>query len=318
MLQIFEILTQVAGMIIGVVTFLFQLETELLFGLGSGVTIAVILVASGPITEILLAYTRRWHGSIDEQFANIDNLVNLIVANQPTWVIPADLLAEIKAFRDELRTLIVFCRTPAASPLDRSHRNVALKQAVGLCLTQIKLWAYGQYAAGVLTEENIHALGFLLPGENGGNHERVEATNVKAEVKVTVLNEDAIRVVIDQSAGENAALVQHGWPHGVKNAIIVIYASDGTTEVVRQLTTRLHTDIYMPRESRGKQFAIKAAFLRHVNDTPLFGSQPTFSMPLNTVDLLAILDRQHHEEFEERVRAVEQHRQEVEQLKANV
>jgi hypothetical protein len=34
-------------------------------------------------------------------------------------------------------------------------------------------------------------------------------------------------------------------------------------------------------------------------------------MPLTTEDLHATLDRQHHEDFESQLRAVEQHRQEV-------
>ncbi|MDR1680874.1 MAG: hypothetical protein LBS12_03725 [Prevotellaceae bacterium] len=314
MLPFVEILNQVAGLLNGIVTFLFDTETGLFFGTGGGVTIAVILAAYGPINDLLLAVIRRWHGSINDQFANIDNLVNVIVAHQPTWVIPADLLAEIKALRDELRTSIAFCRTSAASAVDRNHRNVLLKSAVGLCLIQIKMWAYGQYAAGNLTAEDIHVLGFLLPGENGGLHERAEPTDVKAEVKVRVLNEDTIRVVIDQSGGENAALVMHGWPVGIKMALIVVYESDGNTEVLRKMTTHLHNDIQMPRESRGKQFVIKASFLKHVDDAPLFGNQPTFSMPLNTADLLSIVDRQHYEEFEARLRAAEQHRQEVEKI----
>jgi hypothetical protein len=75
-------------------------------------------------------------------------------------------------------------------------------------------------------------------------------------------------VVIDRSAGENAAQVVHGWPSGVKHALIVITAVDGRKEVYRQLTTRLHNDIRMPDGSHGKQFILKAAFLKHVDDKP--------------------------------------------------
>ncbi|MDR1223105.1 MAG: hypothetical protein LBL07_09570 [Tannerella sp.] len=42
--------------------------------------------------------------------------------------------------------------------------------------------------------------------------DRTEATDIVAEVKVKVVNEDFIRVVVDRSAGENAAQVAHGWP----------------------------------------------------------------------------------------------------------
>jgi hypothetical protein len=165
-----------------------------------------------------------------------------------------------------------------------------------------------------MTADDVHLLGFLLPGETGGYHDRTEATDVTAEVKVKVVNEDFIRAVVDQSAGENAAQVVHGWPAGVKNALIVITSADRKTEVYRQVTSRLHNDIRMPDGSHGKQFIIKAAFLKHVDDEPRFGNEPTFSMPLTTEDLAAALDRQHHEEFEAQIREVERQRQEIERL----
>jgi hypothetical protein len=72
----------------------------------------------------------------------------------------------------------------------------------------------------------------------------------------------------------------------------------------------------MPAGSHGKQFIIKASFLKHVNDEPRFGNEPTFSMPLTTEDLAAALDRQHHEEFEAQVRETERQRQELERMQA--
>jgi hypothetical protein len=285
---------------------------------GSGVTLAFALGASANIPEGVLAAGRRWHGTVDEQFSNINNLVNLILANQPAWTIPATLLTQLTDNRDRLQTLIGKCRTTAASQADRTLRNTLLKSTVGLCLLQVRVWAYAEFTADVLTADDVHLLGFLLPGESGGHRSRTEATDVKAEVKVSVVNEDIIRVVIDQSAGENAAQVAHGWPPGVRNAVIVITASDGKTEVYRQITTRLHNDIQMPAGSHGKIFIVKASFLKHLNDVPRFGNEPTFSMPLTTEDLAAALDRQHHEEFEAHVREVERQRQEIERLQAEL
>jgi hypothetical protein len=270
------------------------------------------------ITEGILASARRWHGSIDEQFSNIDNLVNVVTAHQPAWAMSADLLAQLTGNRDRLQELINKCRTNLASTADRELRNTLLKSTVGLCLIQVKIWAYGEFAAGVMAADDVHLLGFLLPGETGGRHNRTEATDVTAEVKVKAVNEDFIRVVVDQSAGENAAQVVHGWPQGVRNAMIVIVSADGKTEVYRQITSRLHNNIRMPAGSHGKQFIIKAAFLRHVDDEPRFGNEPTFSMPLTTEDLAAALDHQHHEEFEAQLQEVERQRQEIERLHAEL
>ncbi|MDR1116451.1 MAG: hypothetical protein LBL33_09990 [Tannerella sp.] len=288
----------------------------LLWAAGSGVTLAFALgaVVQSNISEGILAGARRWHGNIDDQFSSIGNLVDLIQEKQ--WTLPQALLAELLNNYGQLKILIPKCRTNAASARDREHRNVLLKSTVGLCLHQVKLWAYGEYAAGTLTAEDIHNLGFLLPGENGGHHSRTEATRVMAEVSVRVLSSDLIHVVVDQSGGENAAQVVHGWPTGVKQALIVIVSADTKTEVIRQMTTHLHNDIQMPEGSQGKQFVIKAAFLKHIDDTPHFGNEPTFSMPLTTEDLIHIIDRQHHEDFEARVQAVDAHRRELESLSA--
>ncbi|MDR1271042.1 MAG: hypothetical protein LBK82_16125 [Planctomycetaceae bacterium] len=292
----------------------------LLLTVGSGFTVAFVLgmVLLGGITEGILAVVRRWHGSIDDQFSNIDNLVNVIMAHQSTWSIPHDLLMQLTNNRDQLQILINKCRSTAGSPADRELRNALLKSTVGLCLLQVRVWAYGEYTADMMTADDVHLLGFLLPGETGGRHDRTNVTNITAEVKVKVINEDFIRVVVDQSAGENAAQIAHGWSPGVRYALIVIVAADGKTEVYRQHTTRLHNDIRMPDGSHGKQFIIKASFLKHVDDEPRFGNEPTFSMPLTTEDLAVALDRQHYEDFESQLQEVERQRQEIERLHAEL
>jgi hypothetical protein len=256
---------------------------------GSGVTIALAAGAMASIPESLRAATRRWHGSIEDKFSNIQNLYTIVYAHSQAWSVPTAIINPLINDRNELQILINKCRSTAGSGIDRARRDVLLEKLIDHCLNRVKLWAYGKYAEtpAVMTLEDIHELGFLLPGETGGRRDRSEATNITAEVKVTVVNEDFIRVVIDQSAGENAARVVHGWPEGVRNALIVITAADGTTEVYRQFTTRLYNDIRMPDGSHGKQFIVKASFLKHVNDEPRFGNEPTFSMPFTTADIIA-------------------------------
>jgi hypothetical protein len=287
-------------------------DAAVLLSAGSGITLAIAAGALAYLPEGVRAIIRRWHGSIDEQFGNINNLVNHIMAHQEAWDFPDHLLLQLCQNRDQLQTLISKCRTPDASQTDRLLRSALLKSTVRLCLQQARPWAYGAFAIDKLTAEDVHLLGFLLPGETGGHHRRTAATDIRAEVKVRIVSEDVIRVVIDRSAGENAAQAAHGWPQGVKHALIVITAADGKTEVCRKFTTRLHNDIRMPAGSHGKQFIIQASFLKHIDDEPRFGNEPTFSMPLNTQDLAATLNRQAHEEFEAHVREVEKHRREVE------
>jgi hypothetical protein len=264
-----------------------------------------------------LAEVRQWHGTIAQQCANVDHFIKTVEAHKE-WELDSRSLTELRGYRDEVVLLTRKCDNGEASPKDHRDRNAALKTAVGYCLLQMKLWAYNLYNEGLMTKEDLHGLRFLLPGETSGHHESgddVEET--KAEVKVTVINEDMIKVVVNQSTGENESQVARGWPHGIKHALIVIYSSTGE-EVLRYTTTRMRNDIPMPKDSRGQQFVIKAAFLRHLNDEPVFGNQPTFSIPINTVDLLAAIDHHHHQQFEEHVREVELHRQEVERLQAQL
>jgi hypothetical protein len=243
----------------------------------------------------MLSFVRKWHGGISDRYGNIHNLVDLIVKNQTKWPVPPDLLKELTERRDELQEMIDECRRPSASMIDRAQRNALLKSTVHLCLHRVKMWAYGEYAAGVMTAEDVHRFGFLLPGETGGHRARAKATDVVAEVKVVPINADFIVVVIDQAAGENAAQTAHGWPTGVRHALIVIVADDGKTEVYRRLTTRLHNRIMMPNGSHGMHFFIKASFLKHVDDEPRFGSDQVFSMPIMTEDLVTAIDRKRQE-----------------------
>jgi hypothetical protein len=287
LIQTVNLIFDYANMFVGALS-----DAAVLSAAGSGVTLAFAAGALAYIPEGVRAISRRWHGSINEQFSNLDNLVNHVMAHQEAWDFPDNLLLQLSQNRDQLHTLIEKCRTPDASQTDRLLRSSLLKSTVRLCLQQARLWAYGAFAAGKLTVEDVYLLGFRLPGEAAGHHRRTGATDIRAEVKVRIISEDIIRVVVDQSAGKNAAQAAHGWPQGVRHALIVITTADGQTEVCRKLTTRLHNDIQMPAGSHGKQFIIKAAFLKHVDDLPCFGNEPTFSMPLNTQDLAIALSGQ--------------------------
>jgi hypothetical protein len=275
------------------------------------------IVEKGEISEGLLANVRRWHGTIDEQFANVDNVVKVIDAHK-NWEISNESMGELRRRRDAVQALNAKCTAKEASPGDRRDRVGLLKTAVGYCLLQIKLWAYTQFNTGLMTREELHSLHFLLPGETGGHRSRAEQVTERGDAKVTVLSEDMIHVTIIQSAGEGDKQVARGWPHGVRQALIVITEIDGKTEVLRKVTTHLRNEIKMPIDARGKEFTIKIAFLRHPDDEPVFGSQPTFSMPLNTNDILAAVDHHHQEELEEQLREIEHHRRDVERLEAEL
>jgi hypothetical protein len=298
--------------------------TDFLVIAGSSITYAFALgttvgVSIDGIPRGILEIVRRWHGNISSQFAAIDNLLLVLQKNKAAWDVPEEMLTELTGRRAQLDKLIGLCKSGLASSVDREQRDVVLKATVGYCLLHVKIWAYHEFEGNVLSADNVHSLGFLLPGENGGYHARKEPTKATVAIKVYITQMDNICVIIDHAYKENAALIMHGWPTGVRNALIVIYASDGKTEIYRQMTTHLHTYIKLPQNTRGKQFVIAAAFLQHVDDLPKFGEiQPIFSMPLTTNDLLAALDQQHKEDLEARMQEVDRHREDVERLQAQL
>ncbi|MDR0698710.1 MAG: hypothetical protein LBG28_05775 [Tannerella sp.] len=274
--------------IYGVVDSFFASDADIFNNLITGGATSLALAAGvspSNIPEEIRNIVRQWHGSIDKKFTNIDNLVLTIQAHS-TWGTPPQF-SLIVSNRALLAALIPKCKSPQGSSNDRARRSTLLKTTVDLCIGTVKLWAYNMYNVNpnVFTIDDLHSLGFLLPGETGGRHSRTEATDATAEVKVIVLSSDRIKVVIDKAVGENAALTKHAWPSGVRMAIIVILAVDDNTEIIRMYTSRLSNKITMPQGSHGKAFIAKAAFLRHVDDAPIFGPQPTFTMPFSTEDL---------------------------------
>jgi hypothetical protein len=104
---------------------------------GSGVALALAVgaVVLGSIPEGVLAGIRKWHGSIDEQFGNIDNIVNLVTEHQPQWMMPPDLLMQLTDNHNQLQTLINKCRTNAASTADRTLRNSLPPSTVSITKT---------------------------------------------------------------------------------------------------------------------------------------------------------------------------------------
>ncbi|MDR1454307.1 MAG: hypothetical protein LBJ01_01530 [Tannerella sp.] len=289
-----------------------ETASGLLFAFAAGGMIA------GELTGGTLAAVARWHGGIDARYTNIKNLVGILKEKQTDWSVPQPMYAGLVANSDRLGELIPLCKSTAASTDDRNLRNSILKATVAACLQQVKMWVFGKYYEGVVTKDDIHRLGFLLPGETGGHKSRSGPVDVVPEVKIRVLSPDAVKIIVDQAAAENAAQVAHGWPPGVEYVLIVITSVNENKEIIRQVTTTLHTSFDMPEGCHGQQYAAKASFLKHVSDSPRFSNEVTFSMPLTTGDLIAELDRQHHEDYENQIREVERQRQEIERLQAEL
>jgi hypothetical protein len=294
-------------------------------GLVSGAQLGILLASAlVPVTgesasDSVRAGARRWHGGIKDKFSNFDNLVR-VLKDHPEWELKPGMLADLEECREQLLEIMGKCNSSTGSPEDRQRRNTLLKKAVGYSLNNVKAWANYQYAEGVIPLDGLHNMHFLLPGEKGGYHSRSEGTKELPNTRVRVLNMVTIEVIIDQANVENVAKIRRSWPKGVMFALIVLLSLDGKTEIIRQMTTVVRTEIKLPEDSRGKMFIAKAAFLKHVDDSPTFGDkQVTFTMPQTTEDLATVLGRQrHYAMYDEHLREIERQDKEIERLKAEL
>ncbi|MDR1414212.1 MAG: hypothetical protein LBI96_00220 [Odoribacteraceae bacterium] len=266
----------------------------------------------------LVSRVGGWHKSILQQIGNVQTLKDGLIARESTLPVPLDYKERLTKAAAKLADYVTKSAAGNITANERHERNSLLKATVGFCLHTVRPWVYGEYAQGNLTVDDVHELGFLLPGETGGNHELTDPTDIMIEVKSQIISGNIVRIIFDQASVKNAGPVLRGWAPGTRMARLVIYAVDGHTEVVNMMTTHLHNDIVLPEDCHGKQFLVRATFLKHVNDEPRWSNEVTFSMPLTTGDLARAIDQQHYEDYEASLREVERHRQEIEKLHAEL
>jgi hypothetical protein len=147
---------------------------------GNGIvfTLASGAIFTSDVAESVLSGVRLWRGGIADRFAAIDKLVNVLRVHQPTWIMPGNLLTVLISNRNRLQELIN--KNFAASRADREQRDSLLKSTVDICLMQVKTWAHSEFEAGALTAEDVHQLGFLVPGETG-HRRRTKASSTTTE-----------------------------------------------------------------------------------------------------------------------------------------
>jgi hypothetical protein len=100
------------------------------------IVFAAAVITYSDIPAEALAAARRWHGTIDDQFSNIDNLVTMIQRHS-AWRTPPSVFSQILTNRTQLAALIQKCRSTQGSSADRNLRSVLLKLTVGMCLAQV-------------------------------------------------------------------------------------------------------------------------------------------------------------------------------------
>ncbi|MDR1414669.1 MAG: hypothetical protein LBI96_02570 [Odoribacteraceae bacterium] len=251
-------------------------KASLLLGLSGG--------SSGNPMETMSVTVRKWYGGIRGKYDNVINLNTRLKDKEKEWNVPPEIMELFGEHVDELDRLVMKCRTMDGSPADRMTRNNLLNRLVKASLNVARNWAYGQYALGKLLTSDIHLLGFMVVGERSTRHPRSKETLEVPEVSARALDSGSAYIVLSQGAYENAARVASAWPRGVRNAVIVIMEIDGR-EIIRHMTTRVHNVVKMPEGCRGKQFIVKASFLKHVDDNTHFGNETVFTMPLTVEDI---------------------------------
>jgi hypothetical protein len=292
MTELFEILTGLVDALVGLVDACFPLA-----GGGCALALSVAATTGNDANGGMMAIVRQWYGRNDERFANVVNFFNTLQSRkglQPLAWLPA-----MKIDLDRLRVLMNKCNAKTSSPQEIIARHALLGKLVKQCLSDGKTYVLAMHKRGLLTAEEVHSLGFLTPREADERRERPAPTRALARCKVKVVNMNCVEIVIDKSTSENATRIRDAWPEGVKQAVIVITADDGETKIYHQMTSRLHNLIQMPEGSHGKQFSATAAFLKHVDDAPVFGNSEVFSMPLTIDELVAEHEHREYDIYEQ-------------------
>jgi hypothetical protein len=262
-----------------------EIEVSSIAGKGRIVTICTIgSMENEALYEELRRVAKNWRGKQDARYTNIVNMYNTMKSMQPAWKIPEPVMSVLDEKVPELVKIVEICQGRNAGSLDRAARRGLTAELVNFSLGTVKNVAYGAYAVGDITLRDVHALGFMLAGESGGAHARSKPNKVQAEAKVEVIDYSSINLVVDKAAHENAGPVAKGWPKGARSVKVVIEDTDGK-EVLVAMSSQLHTRIRMPEGSRGKQFVLRAAFLRHLDDDPVYSGEVMFTMPLMIRDI---------------------------------
>jgi hypothetical protein len=235
-------------------------------------------------SEALHTIVKNWHGSMDAQFTNIENMFSVLKSLQSTWKAPKKMMVVLEEKVPELDKIIKKCRGRNAGLVDFDMRRSLIKELVHFSLETVRYVVFGAYAMKEITIHDVHRMGFMLMSESGGARTRSKPNKVQAEAKVLVEDYSNINVVVDKSAHEEAGPATEGWPKGA-NAVKIVITDTHGKEVLQMMSSRLHTQIRMPEGSRGKQFVLRAAFLRHLDDDPVYSSEVTFTMPLMIRDI---------------------------------
>jgi hypothetical protein len=299
------ILEQMAGTSFDQVnTFLSAYPGHVFFSAAAGI-IPVVAKVNRDVSPGTLAIARKWHGSQSDKVSNINLLGNTINKNAAKWGVPGDITTFTLHAIEPLNALVELCKGNESSLLKREERDAMIRDAVAFCIGYVKMWMYGEYAFGLRSAEDIHSIGFLLPGETAKSHKLSPATDVVAAVSTRVVSADVVRVIVGQSDAKEVSKVVHSWPTGVRHALIVISDKE-KKEVFRTIVSRLHTDVTMPEGSHGQVFYVNASFLKHTDDEPRFGPQPSFTMPYKTEDIPTLINAQREADVEEHRKDVEE------------
>jgi hypothetical protein len=235
-------------------------------------------------SEALHTVVKNWHGSLDAQFTNIENLYSGLQALQPTWGVPMQLMTVLADKVPLLEKAVMKCRERNAGPVDFDIRRSLTKELVDFSLDTARNIVFGAYGQKEITIHDVHRLGFMLMSESGGAHGRAIPNKVQAEAKVQVMDYSNINLVVDKASHEDAGPVTEGWPEGAKTVKVLISDIHGK-EVLQLMSAHLHTQIHLPDWVRGKQLVLRAAFLKHVDDEPVYSNEVTFTMPLMIRDI---------------------------------
>jgi hypothetical protein len=177
---------------------------------------------------------------------------------------------------------------PDANNIVRGYRKKKFKEMLMYVLGEVRAWAISATAVTKkMSLEDLNDLGFALPGQFGGHHDRKAPYDGIAEVNAKVDAMDSILITVDNAENKLGNRTKGSKPENIR---IVLYtvADENGEPIEHIINTHSQIQVKVDSKYRGHILFVRAAFLAHPNDLPNFNEPVIVSMPRDVQDNVTI------------------------------
>jgi hypothetical protein len=228
---------------------------------------------------------KGWHKSITEKMHCLTNLDNKLTLDGEYWGMDPAVLTQNHALYVQIEPYYTLYLSGDARNSELVIFRRLLGEDVEYALDVVKPDAIGRCGVGAMDISDLNSLGFLMPNQGKGRHERSGENEIVPETNAKVTAIDTVMVTVDNALDKHGNRTKGSKPKGVKQILIVLQDEKGV-EIFNKMFTKTQVYIDIDQKYRGEIILVRAAFLKHVDDTPHFGEPVAVSMPKDIADIL--------------------------------